>query len=158
MKHNKAAFTLIELLVVVLIIGILTAVALPQYQKAVNKTKITRALFILRAIDTAQHVYYLANGVPATDFADLDIELPAGAVAQTPTQITYNDIWYQLYQEEGFHGSINFYDSTNVLPRLEKYYDNNYINCWHYNDNKQKEICLMLGGDCSFNRNCHIPW
>ena len=60
--NRKAAFTLIELLVVVLIIGILAAVAVPQYRKAVTRTKNAEALLTLRQIAQAIEMYDLANG------------------------------------------------------------------------------------------------
>ncbi len=84
MKHNKKAFTLIELLVVVLIIGILSAIAIPQYQKAVYRARNTKLKNYVTAIATAQQSYYLANGKFAADFKDLDIDLPFAAPGTQP--------------------------------------------------------------------------
>ncbi len=71
----SSGFTLIELLVVVLIIGILAAVAMPQYTKAVEKARAAEALTTGRSLVNAIKVAQLANGGPAT-WDMLDIERP----------------------------------------------------------------------------------
>lgn len=68
-------FTLIELLVVVLIIGILSAVALPQYQKAVFKSRVSTLFPILKSIRDAQEVYFLSNGTYTNSLEDLVVTL-----------------------------------------------------------------------------------
>lgn len=73
---TKHGFTLIELLVVVLIISILSSVALPQYQKAVEKSRASQALMVLKSLAQAQEAYYLSNGAYADKFDQLDVELP----------------------------------------------------------------------------------
>ena len=72
---NNAGFTLIELLVVVLIIGILAAVALPQYNKAVHKTRIATFVAYVQQIVRAEQVYQLENGEYTGELDTLDIDV-----------------------------------------------------------------------------------
>lgn len=77
-KLLNKGFTLLELLVVVLIIGILAAIALPQYKKAVEKTRISEALLILNNFYRAYQICLLSHeDEDCMDFNALDIEMPS---------------------------------------------------------------------------------
>lgn len=84
----KQGFTLIELLVVVLIIGILSSVALPQYTKAVEKARATEAIQLLGDMATAQQIYQMGMGVYTNDLSMLDLQLPG--LCGTTTAYTKN--------------------------------------------------------------------
>lgn len=76
----KKGFTLIELLVVVLIIGILSSVALPQYKKAVLKARGAEAVQTMSTLENALNLYLLEH--PKASFSDkafneLSIQLPS---------------------------------------------------------------------------------
>ena len=73
---RRGGFTLIELLVVVLIIGILAAIAYPQYEIAIMKSKMNTALPLMRAIKEANERYYMNNGKYTDDLGLLDVDLP----------------------------------------------------------------------------------
>ncbi len=85
-KSVAKGFTLIELLVVVLIIGILAAIALPQYRKAVERSRMAEAVTIVKTIAQAQQRFYMLNNryADCTELNDLDIDLGGSSKCKFP--------------------------------------------------------------------------
>ncbi len=69
-------FTLIELLVVVLIIGILAAIAVPQYQTAVEKSQVMTLLSRIKSLANAEELYYMEHGSYTDDISKLSTSIP----------------------------------------------------------------------------------
>lgn len=109
----KKGFTLIEMLVVVLIIGVLSAVALPQYQKAVEKSKATQAITMLNAAYKAAASYYAEIDDYPDTFEDMGFEVPWTGKTKWDTQggakdTRSNGDWsLQIYQAN--QGHFNLY-------------------------------------------------
>lgn len=85
---NKA-FTLIEMLVVVLIIGVLAAIALPQYMRSVDQSRLSQTMFVARAMAEGETRHFLANGVWSADISVLDVSFDEGTLGSSKTTVSY---------------------------------------------------------------------
>ena len=116
-----SGFTLIELLVVVLIIGILSAVALPQYRFAVAKAKVAQTMSLVRALKDAQERYYMANGEYSLKFEDLDISIPTPKSYHTNSwnnksqSAKYDDFELHVCSDSGYVYSNTFLPDSSAL-------------------------------------------
>ncbi len=132
---RKQAFTLIELLVAVLIIAILAAVALPQYQKAVFKSRVAAAMALLDSLYPAVESCYLdKQDISKCDPANLDVTftdntkvdiysnmqghivIKTYSVQGVPTPVVYSIHGMPPYADE--HGDVTLLKSKYGLACL----------------------------------------
>ena len=157
---NKA-FTLIELLVVVLIIGILSAIALPQYAKAVEKARLAEAMTNIKAIETAVKETLLSEGnFPAgMKFKDVmsAVELSGGTWNNAGTTYTTKNFQYIGVVSSSAGGSdddelfleIHRDTGDNDLYRLEISFHHNSTSKSCYNEGDTAvgtTVCANLAG------------
>ena len=153
MVQHKQAFTLIELLVVVLIVGILAAVALPQYRLAVMKSRFATLMSMVDAIARAEEVYYLANGEYTLDTKNLDIDFA------TTDNIT-NTMKAPKFHYDGFGCKIGdsgtvAYCSGDQYGYYGRYFQHTdypgqrvcYVQLSREDAELRKKVCLALCGE-----------
>lgn len=127
---SKNGFTLIELLVVVLILGILAAIALPQYQKAVTKSRAANLQHLLAAVVDASNLYYLQHGVYPTSFEQLDVNLPFQTLPGSSSTCDKRNLYPSSVKGgDGFELTIYNSKSSNL--------SHNFISA-HFTDGKYK--------------------
>lgn len=140
---NKKGFTLIELLVVVLIIGILSAVALPQYEKAVEKSRMAEAFVMLNAIAKGMNLYELQHDTPVsptlTTFYSLEDALAAAGMECPNGSCNTKNFTYATLN--GNLESIECGTNAASASRIGK----DYTLCYHLNSSGFTKSCVYSG-------------
>ena len=108
-RYPRGGFTLIELLVVVLIIGILAAIALPQYKMAVGKARFSTLKNITRSLqESAQRYYLVHNEYPhSSSGLDIDLDIKTESDSNYGLILTMQDgisctVWSDASPDEGY--------------------------------------------------------
>ncbi len=148
-------FTLIELLVVVLIIGILSAVALPQYTKAVAKSRFVQLQMAGKSLKDAMEVYYMTNGEYPQYWWELSVKYP-GCLDGGGRYM----LWCDKFVVDMFAGpspNLVLWD-THGIPdngknmntgELDEHASSKYIIWLDYSENPSKTECVSkIAGLC----------
>jgi type II secretory pathway pseudopilin PulG len=135
------------MLVVVLIIGILAAIALPQYLRTVEKSRFMQLITFSSAVKKAEQIYFLQNDTYTSDFTLLDIEMPpGGSLSQNNTELTFsNELSLKIHIEGGKAVCICAY-SNKIQVQHCNYFDRHRTDCRAEAGNSfAASVCKSLG-------------
>ena len=116
---NKAGFTLMELLIVVIMIGVLTSLAMPQYRKAMDRSKAAEPMEVLPALFEARERWVIENGCnwassalvcpdsESVTLRKLDTEFPYKTIAADGRSFTTKNFTYYLTPSQTPSGAQN---------------------------------------------------
>ena len=135
---HKKGFTLLEVLIVVIIIGILAAIALPQYTATIEKSKSAEAATNVGSIRTALDRYWYQNGAVTTTIDNLDID--------NPNSVT-NKLYAYSIADDGTTSTTRAYTVTATRTSGV----NTYTVTWKQTDNNTGKLLRSanLGGPTS---------
>jgi prepilin-type N-terminal cleavage/methylation domain-containing protein len=149
MKRFNKGFTLIELLAVVLIIGILTAIALPQYRRSIQRAESMEALVNLRTIFDSAKRYRSANSETPTKLNGLDVSF-FDATSTTEANFGIGKFEY-IFANDGISAcrlsGSNTYNDTFCFKMYYNHgtYGKSALTCTPSNNVKYEWICPAMG-------------
>lgn len=148
-KYRKSGFTLLELLVAILIIGVIAAIAIPQYNRAVNVARVKAFLPTIRALYEARQRCYAVRDKRCIDLDDGDINFDYTEKNCTDKNCFYSNGDYSIttnstqdtiyYQYKNII-NINFYGKPTEYLGFHQT-----ATC--YQMNGKNDICSSLGGE-----------